>query len=103
MKNGKMTGSVVELPHHQLAAELVGQEERPVGGKGADHGGGEARIQGSESCGAVHGGEYTDQSPRVLLVWASNLFPSHLVTLILPALCCSTLTDASYLQCAQYP
>lgn len=35
----------IKLLHHELAAGLITQEQRSVGRKGADHGGGKTRVE----------------------------------------------------------
>lgn len=44
-----MCNSAIKLLHHDLAADLVTQEKCAVSRKGADHGGRETRVEGSNT------------------------------------------------------
>lgn len=55
--------SVTNSLHHELATELISQEQGSVGREGAYHGGSQARVQSSEACGTEE--THTGHSPQM--------------------------------------
>ena len=56
------SSSVTDGLHHELAAELISQEQGSVGREGAYHGGSQARVQSGEAWGT--GETHTGHSPQ---------------------------------------